>query len=125
MASTATAFRTASISASLQNALTPNFPHMLDEQVRHVAGIVQQANQRQAQVIEPTAEAEAEWVQSVRDTPNAGSVSTWNARRATTTAKASGPVSDCSIELYGAGPVVFFDLVRDWRTSGMKGLQFA
>jgi cation diffusion facilitator CzcD-associated flavoprotein CzcO len=44
----------------LQNALTPNFPHMLDEQVRHIAEVIQQAEQRQAQVIEPTAEAEAE-----------------------------------------------------------------
>ena len=79
-----------------QNALTPNFPHMLDEQVRHIAELIQHANARQAQVIEPTAEAEAEWVQTVRDTPNAGTGSTWSARRATITAKASsgrlGPI---------------------------------
>src|SRR6202046_3490520 len=53
----------------LQNALTPNFPHMLDEQVRHIAEVIQQAERRQAQVIEPTAEAVAEWGQTVRDTP--------------------------------------------------------
>ena len=45
---------------------------MLDEQVRHIAEVIQHAEQRQAQVIEPTAEAEAEWVQTIRDTPNAG-----------------------------------------------------
>ena len=39
--------------------------------LRHIAEVIQQPEQRQAQVIEPTAEAEADWVQTIRDTPNA------------------------------------------------------
>ena len=54
----------------LQNTLTPNFPHMLDEQVRHIADIIQHAKLTGAQVIEPTAEAEAGWLQTLRDTPS-------------------------------------------------------
>src|ERR1700748_3014319 len=42
-----------------QNALTANFPHMLDEQSRHIAEVVRHASERQAQIIEPTAEADA------------------------------------------------------------------
>ena len=38
-----------------QNALTVNFPHMLDEQSRHIAELVRHAGERQAQVMEPTA----------------------------------------------------------------------
>jgi cation diffusion facilitator CzcD-associated flavoprotein CzcO len=108
----------------LHNALTPNFPHMLDEQVRHIAEIVQQAEQRQAQVIEPTAEAEAEWVQAVRDTPNAGTRFYMECTPGYYNGEGRRGGLGLFSELYGAGPVVFFDLVRDWRTE-MKGLQFA
>jgi cation diffusion facilitator CzcD-associated flavoprotein CzcO len=74
----------------LQNALTPNSPHMLDEQVRHIGEVIQQAEQRRAQVIEPTAEAEAEWVQTVRDTPTPGLGSIWNVPRVTIMERAAG-----------------------------------
>jgi cation diffusion facilitator CzcD-associated flavoprotein CzcO len=109
----------------LQNALTPNFPHMLDEQVRHIAEVIQQAERRQAQVIEPTAEAEAEWVQTVRDTPNAGTRFYMECTPGYYNGEGRRGGLGLFSELYGAGPVVFFDLVRDWRGSGgMKGLQF-
>jgi cation diffusion facilitator CzcD-associated flavoprotein CzcO len=109
----------------LQNALTPNFPHMLDEQVRHIAEVIRQAEQRQAQVIEPTAEAEAEWVQTVRDTPNAGTRFYMECTPGYYNGEGRLGGLGLFSELYGAGPVVFFDLVRDWRISGgMKGLQF-
>ena len=37
-----------------QNTLTPNFPHMLDEQARHVADVVKTVSEQQAQMVEPT-----------------------------------------------------------------------
>src|SRR5215831_9693857 len=49
-----------------QSTLTPNFPHLLDEQARHIAGVVGEAAARQAQVVEPTPEAEAEWVSTIK-----------------------------------------------------------
>src|SRR5580704_14982578 len=36
-----------------QSTLTPNFPHLLDEQARHIGGLVAEAAGRQASVIEP------------------------------------------------------------------------
>ena len=110
-----------------QNALTPNFPHLLDEQARHIADVVGEAKLRQAQVIEPTAEAEAGWVQTIRDTAAAEPRSSaWPARPATTTAKArKGVYGGLFSGLYGAGPVAFDDLVRTGAQPGMKGLQFA
>ena len=98
---------------------------MLDEQVRHIAEVIQQAEQRQAQVIEPTAEAEAEWVQTVRDTPNAGERFYMECTPGYYNGEGRQGGLGLFSGLYGAGPVVFFDLVRDWRGSGgMKGLQF-
>src|SRR5262249_61006127 len=49
-----------------QNALTANFPHMLDEQSRHIAQLIQRAKQNEARCIEPTPEAEAEWVATIK-----------------------------------------------------------
>ncbi len=43
-----------------QNALTANFPHMLEEQARHITELIQRAKSHEARCIEPTAEAEAE-----------------------------------------------------------------
>jgi cyclohexanone monooxygenase len=109
----------------LQNALTPNFPHMLDEQVRHIAEVIQHAEQRQARVIEPTAEAEAEWVQTIRDTPNAGEKFYMQCTPGYYNGEGKEGHGGLFSGLYGAGPVAFYDLVRDWRSTGMKGLQFA
>ena len=108
-----------------QNALTPNFPHMLDEQVRHIAELIRHAKLRQAQVIEPTAEAEAQWVQAVRDTPNPGRRFYMECTPGYYNGEGQLGRLGLFSELYGAGPVVFYDLVRDWRANGaMKGLQF-
>ena len=110
-----------------QNALTPNFPHMLDEQVRHVADLIGEAAARQARLIEPTPEGEAGWVRTVRQTPQMNV----QFRRDCTPGyyNGEGRVGEGKgifEELYGAGPVVFYDLVRDWRAKGdFDGLQFA
>ena len=47
---------------------TPNFPHMLDEQARHVADLVKTASEQQAQMVEPTREAESGWLETIRAT---------------------------------------------------------
>jgi len=108
-----------------QNALTPNFPHMLDEQVRHIAALIRHANEHQARLIEPTEVAEAEWVQTVVDTPNPG----LRFYSECTPGYYNGEGGDVRLglfnQLYGGGPIAFYDLVRDWRTNGgMKGVQF-
>ena len=38
-----------------QNALTANFPHMLEEQARHIAELIQHAKSQEARCLEPTA----------------------------------------------------------------------
>src|SRR6202047_5145754 len=48
-----------------QNALTANFTHMLYEQSAHIADVVQHAKLHEARCLEPTPEAEAEWVETI------------------------------------------------------------
>ena len=106
-----------------QNTLTPNFPHLLDEQAHHVAHIVGEANQRQASVVEPTAEAEAGWVQTIVDTARLN----LEFRQACTPGYYNGEGRASADDglfagLYGPGPVKFFELIGEWREGGMEGL---
>ena len=109
-----------------QSTLTPNFPHLLDEQTRHIAGVVGEAAARQAQVVEPTPEAEADWVSTIKSQAR----DTLAFREACTPGYYNGEGRAGAGEglfdgLYGPGPVKFFELIRAWRDGGMEGLSFA
>jgi cyclohexanone monooxygenase len=97
---------------------------MLNEQSRHIAYIVSHALEGQVRTVEASAEAEAEWVQTITDlallreaflkecTPgyynNEGKPEARSARNSP----------------YGAGPVAFAKVLEDWRAEGsLKGLE--
>ena len=109
-----------------QNALTANFPHMLEEQSRHITELIQHAKMREARCIEPTAEAEAEWVATIKQK----ALNTRNFLQECTPGYYNNegkPEEGAGLagELYGGGPVEFHELIRKWRTDGqMNGLQF-
>ena len=109
-----------------QNTLTPNFPHMLDEQARYIADVVHHAEERQAQTIEPSAEAEAGWCDTIRRL----SIQSVQFQMDCTPGYYNGegkPGKGRGFldNLYGPGAVAFFDLVRDWREKErMAGLEF-
>ncbi len=48
-----------------QTGLAPNFTYMLDGQANHIAHVIAQVKARDAKSVEPTPEAEAEWVKMV------------------------------------------------------------
>jgi len=48
-----------------QTGLTPNFTYMLGGQATHIAHIIAEVKDREAKSVEPTREAEAEWVDKV------------------------------------------------------------
>ena len=107
-----------------QSGMSPNFPHMLSEQSLHLAYVVNHCLANGITTIEPTQEAEAEWVDTILRlgesrrafieacTPgyynNEGRASEANARSA----------------VFGAGPIEFIRLLRDWRAQGdLAGLE--
>ncbi len=108
-----------------QNALTANFPHMLDEQSRHIAEVVQHASERQAQRIEPTAEAETGWVRTIEES------STFDIKFRSECTPGyyngegrAGEGKGLFDGLYGPGPVAFYGLLDEWRADGkMEGLE--
>ena len=108
-----------------QTALAVNVPHALNEQAKHVTYILDQARQRGATRIEATLEAEDMWLAEMRDkariaerfyaecTPgyynNEGKLDTSNGFFAGT---------------YGAGPIKFFRILDDWRSTGqLEGVE--
>ncbi len=110
-----------------QNALTANFPHMLEEQSRHIAELIKHAKSQEARCIEPTAEAEAEWVATIKEK----AMNNQEFLEACTPGYYNNegkPEKGFGLagELYGGGPVEFHDLIKRWRESGeMKGLRFS
>ncbi|MGA0604318.1 flavin-containing monooxygenase [Caulobacter sp. KR2-114] len=110
-----------------QNTLTPNFPHMLDEQACHVAEVVRRANLQQAGRIEPTAEAEAGWQETIR----ANALQNIQFRSECTPGYYNGEGRAGDGQglfdgLYGPGSDAFFELARAWREEqDMAGLAFA
>jgi cation diffusion facilitator CzcD-associated flavoprotein CzcO len=110
-----------------QNALTANFPHMLEEQARHITELIRYAKSQEARCIEPTAEAEAEWVATIKEK----AMNNQDFLEACTPGYYNNegrPEKGFGLagELYGGGPVEFHDLIRKWREDGeMKGLRFS
>jgi hypothetical protein len=108
-----------------QNTLTPNFPHMLDEQARHVAHVVKAASEQQAQMVEPTLEAESGWLETIRAT----AIDTLAFRQACTPGYyngegRAGEGQGLFDNLYGPGSEAFFALMKTWREAGdMYGLK--
>jgi cyclohexanone monooxygenase len=114
------------IVSNAQAGFTANFPHMINEQSKHLAYIVKEAGERQARTVEASQDAESEWVKTIVSlalmrqkffeecTPgyynNEGKPSQLAAR--------NGP--------YGAGPVAFVKVLEEWRAAGaLQGLELS
>ncbi|ACG78243.1 putative monooxygenase [Phenylobacterium zucineum HLK1] len=112
------------IVSNVQSGFSANFPHMINEQVKHIAYIVRNAAGRQARIVEPSREAEDAWVDTIvklsvmreqflkECTPgyynNEGKVELMNKKNSS----------------YGAGPVAFTKVLEAWRDEGeLKGLE--
>ncbi|MDE2487127.1 MAG: NAD(P)/FAD-dependent oxidoreductase [Alphaproteobacteria bacterium] len=112
------------IISNTQSGFSANFPHMINEQARHLGYILGRARAEGVAAIEPTQEAEDAWVGTIERlaimrqafleecTPgyynNEGDVRAMAARNSS----------------YGAGPVAFTKVLEDWRAEGsMQGLE--
>jgi cation diffusion facilitator CzcD-associated flavoprotein CzcO len=108
-----------------QTAITISVPQALGEQARHVAYVVTQAQKQGAGTLEPTAEGEEAYVQEVRSLARMGerfyrecTPGYYNSEGAV--GNRSGFFSD----MYGAGPLRFFEVLARWRDNGrLEGLE--
>jgi cation diffusion facilitator CzcD-associated flavoprotein CzcO len=112
------------IVSNVQSGFSANFPHMINEQSKHIAYVIQHAVERQVRTVEPSAEAEAAWVDTIvklaimreaflkECTP--GYYNNEGQPEAMTVKNGS----------YGAGPVAFTKVLEAWREKGdLEGLE--
>jgi cyclohexanone monooxygenase len=108
----------------IQSGFSVNFPHMLNEQSKHVAYILKYAVEEDIEVIEAEEQAEAQWVQKILDV----SLNNQKFFEACTPGyyNNEGKPSERSLKngSYGAGPVEFARILEEWRHHGeLEGLE--
>ncbi len=108
-----------------QTGVTVNFSHMLDEQARHLAYVLQQVRRLGASTVEATPEAETNWVAEIRRL--SGWSDRFTAECTPSFFNSEGRADDNNgiwANTYGAGPVKFFELLRAWRDdANLAGLR--
>ena len=106
------------VMSQTQSGMSVNFPHMIDEQSKHLAYLVASARERGVETVEATAEAEQQWVQAILDLSEA--------RRAFLETCTPGfynnegqrsASSDRNLP-FGGGPIAFLNILREWREAG-------
>ena len=103
---------------TIQSAITPNFPHLLDELSRHMAYVLGYAFEHDIAVVEVSAEAEAAWARTIVDHAQ------WNLEFLESCTPSylnnEGHPAKRSLQNmpYGGGAVEFFQILADWRTDG-------
>lgn len=100
---------------SLQNARAVTFTHLLDEQATHVAEVLAEAKARSAVCVEPTREAEEAWVALIKE--KSRGVMEFQADCTPGYWNGEGMPNPFG-EPFGDGPVVFHELLRQWRLNG-------
>ena len=103
----------------IQSALTTNFVHLLIEQTKHIAHVVKYGGDHNTKLVEPTLEAEEEWVALIKRNAHRGErffaeCTPGYYNNEGNHDKSNGFLSNA----YGKGPVAFFDLLQNWKKSG-------
>jgi cyclohexanone monooxygenase len=111
--------------STMQSGQSANFQHMLDEKAKHIAFIIAEAGRRGVKALEPTAEAEADWVDTI--------VKLAVARQPFLQECTPGYYNNEGGKLdlriaknnqYWRGPMAFVRLLERWRASGeLPGLE--
>jgi cyclohexanone monooxygenase len=101
-----------------QSGFTVNFPHMLDEQSRHIAYIVKHALDNAISAVEVTEEAETAWVEEVISVARFGREYLESCTPGYYNNE--GMVSDLAVQngFYGGGSIAFFGILEKWRSDG-------
>ena len=102
-----------------QSGVSPNYTHTAEERARHFAYLVGEWARRGAQTIEATAEAEEEWLTTMREAskkPAAFYADCTPSYLSSEGAK-DNPHSMLANN-FGGKPVEFFDMLRAWRATG-------
>jgi cyclohexanone monooxygenase len=107
-----------------QSATTVNLPLALENQTRHVMHLIMQSRALGYSTLEPTAEAESAYVQEVRNHSGIGANFYTECTPGYYNSEgAPGNKNGFFSEVHGAGNLVFFEKLKQWRSDGsLQGL---
>ena len=108
-----------------QTAITISVPQALNEQAEHVVHMVTESRARGAKSLEPTLEGEATYVDEVKSLARIGARFYMECTPGYYNSEgASGNKGGFFSDMYGAGPLRFFEVLEEWRADGrMEGLE--
>ncbi len=108
----------------VQSGFTVNFPHMLDEQSRHLAYILRQAYDHDIMLIEASQEAEDAWVRTIVDTAMVNQSFLESCTPGYYNNEGRPAERSLKNTSYGGGAVAFIKLWEQWRDEGsLAGLE--
>jgi cyclohexanone monooxygenase len=110
----------------VQSGFSVNFPHMLDEQARHLAYILRQAHDRGVTRIESSQQAEDDWVQTIVDLAQMNVQFLESCTPGYYNNEGKPAARSVRNGFYGAGSPAFIRLLEEWRQRGdLAGLDLA
>jgi cyclohexanone monooxygenase len=110
----------------VQSGFSVNFPHMLDEQARHLGYILRQAKDRGFTRIETSQQAEDEWVQTIIDLAQMNLQFLESCTPGYYNNEGKPAARGVRNGFYGAGSPAFIRLLEEWRARGdLAGLETA
>jgi cyclohexanone monooxygenase len=108
----------------VQSGFSVNFPHMLNEQAKHVAYTLAEATARGATVIEASEEAEAQWVRTIEELARNNLAFLEACTPGYYNNEGKPEQRSTRNSSYGAGPVAFVKVLEGWRADGsLAGLE--
>jgi cyclohexanone monooxygenase len=112
--------------SNAQSGFTVNFPHMLNEQAKHLAYIVSDCLDTQVRTLEASEAAEQEWIENIKRL--AIMREKFQAECTPGYYNNEGKPNLRAVQngFYGAGPIAFVKVLEDWRAAGsFEGLEIA
>jgi len=107
-----------------QSGFTVNFMHMIDQEARHIAYVIDKALRDRIDVLEVTATAEAEWVQTVFDRGDKTIEFAMNCTPGYYNGEGKlSPTTRQDGFFFGDTPMQFIEILEQWRAGGdMPGM---
>lgn len=112
------------IMGNQQSGFTVNYPHMLDEQSRHIAYIVKHCRDHGVGAVEVSEAAEAAWVDTIVQLARLGAQFLEDCTPGYYNNEGKPGERSGQNGFYGGGSPAFFEILRGWRAKGgLEGLE--
>jgi cyclohexanone monooxygenase len=112
------------ILSNSQAGFTVSYPHLLDEQAKHIAYIVNAASDKNCVEVEVTQESEASWIQQCIDKARDAGDFLENCTPGYYNNEGRSGNRNAQDGFYGGGSIEFFHILQQWRDDGgLDGLR--